>query len=212
MRLPIGQAGTALLERALPHLEELDLVLYEEAQGHQTPQNPAHAEDYETLARIDDPHLRLLIDVSMLMPQLPVSYLDALSAGGVNPELVRILSTEWQDPATQVAVFDALRDGAVPPRVHTLFMDLVIRFGRSNAAALTGVLSLIGGVHVKFWDLDDADGRVTGPVRDLATMLRTCRFTGTLCSEWGGHEWLDADATEMTRAHLALTRTILSSR
>src|SRR4030095_2765986 len=43
VRLPIGQAGDALLRRVLPTLHELDLVLYEEIQGQQAPDSPMTA-------------------------------------------------------------------------------------------------------------------------------------------------------------------------
>ena len=43
VRLPIGQAGEPLLRRLLPTLHELDLVLYEEIQGQQTPDSPTTA-------------------------------------------------------------------------------------------------------------------------------------------------------------------------
>ena len=99
-----------------------------------------------------------------------------------------------------------LRSGAVPPDAHALYMNLLVRFGRSSAPALEDVLPLVGAFHLKFWDLDDADGRVTRPLRDLGALLRRAQFTGTLCSEWGGHEWLDADPAAMTRGHLALVR------
>jgi len=211
VRLPIGQAGGILLERVLPLLHERGLVLYEEVQGRQTPHDPAYADAYDTIARFDDSHLRLLVDISMLMPALPTSYLAALTAGGVDPALVQLLATEWRDPETQNAVFAALRAGSVPPAVHTLFMDLVVRFGRSDAADLRDILPLVGGFHLKFWDLDDTDARVSQPMRDLGALLRASTFTGTLCSEWGGHEWLEADATEMTREHLALASRALSA-
>ena len=90
-------------------------------------------------------------------------------------------------------------------------MNLLIRFGRSDAADLRGILPLTGGFHLKFWDLDDADGRVSQPIRELGGELARAGFEGTLCSEWGGHEWLqDLDATETTRAHLQLARTALA--
>ena len=76
---------------------------------------------------------------------------------------------------------------------------------------LRGILPLVGAVHLKFWDLDDAGGRVSQPIRDIAAELAAVGFAGTLCSEWGGHEWLDADAAAMTRAHLELARTALST-
>ena len=204
VRLPIGQAGEPLLRRLLPALAELDLVLFEEIQGQQTPDAPGTAPALETIARLDDPRVRVLLDISMLMPSLPPSYLKLLRRSGVDEALLSRLGTDWRDPATNGAVIDALRSGGVPPQVHTAFMNLLVRFGRSRASDLRGILPLIGAVHLKFWDLDDTDDRVSGPIRDIAAELAAGGFRGTLCSEWGGHEWIDDDAADMTRQHLAL--------
>lgn len=204
VRLPIGQAGPALLGRVLPVLHELDLVLFEEAQGRQTPDDPETARALDAIASIDDPHVRLLLDCSMLMPALPVTYVDALGATGLDRALVDRLAAGWRDPATVGLLVSTLRAGAVPPQAHALFMDMLVRFGRSDASVLGGILPLVGGFHMKFWDLDDTDGRVSRPIRDLGAVLAGSDFAGTLCSEWGGHEWLDADAADMTRRHLAL--------
>jgi hypothetical protein len=209
-RLPIGQAGTPLLRRLLPTLHDLDLVLYEEVQGQQSPGSTAQPA-YDAIAEFDDPHVRLLVDISMLMPALPTTYLVQLRDGGVPASLIDALESDWRDPATHQAVVELLRSGGVPPRARTLFMNLLIRFGRSDAADLRGILPLTGGFHLKFWDLDDAGGRVSQPIRELGGELARAGFEGTLCSEWGGHEWLDdLDATETTRAHLQLARTALA--
>ncbi|WP_231916238.1 restriction endonuclease subunit R [Microbacterium karelineae] len=210
-RLPIGQAGPALLARLQPVLHELDLVLFEEAQGSQTPGSDAHAADYDEIARLDDPHLRLLIDISMLMPALPTSYVRALASAGVDDALVRRLADGWRDPATPRVVMEALRGGAIPGSAQALAMDMIVRFGRSSADELREVLPLVGAFHLKFWDLDDADGRVSAPIRDVGSLLRGTAFRGTLCSEWGGHAWLDDDPAEMTSAHLALARRALGA-
>jgi len=209
VRLPIGQAGS-LLAGLVPLLDELDLVLYEEAQGHQTPTDPGTAAAYDRIAELDTPRVRLLLDISMLMPALPVTYLEKLERGGLPADLVRRLRDEWRDPATHGAVIDVLRSGGVPGPVHTLYMNLLVRFGRSNVADLASVLPLLGALHLKFWDLDDADGRVSTPIREVGRALRATGFAGTLCSEWGGQEWLDDDPWEMTERHLALARTVLA--
>lgn len=212
IRLPIGQAGPPLLDRLLPHLHELDLTLFEEIQGQQTPQNPAIAPALQTIDELGDAHVRVLVDVSMLMPSLPPSYLEQLELGGIPADLVERLSTEWRAPETLEAALGLLRSGGVPPRVHTLFMNLLIRFGRSDAGVLREVLPLVGGFHLKFWDLDDTDDRISGPLHDLGRLLASSGFRGTLTSEWGGHEWLDGwDATETTRRHLALARQALAA-
>ncbi len=210
VRLPIGQAGAELITLLQPLLHELDLVLYEEIQGQQAPGSPAVDPALEVIAGLADDHVRLLVDISMLMPALPVSYLEKLGQGGVSPDLLARLGNEWRDPATNDAVTALLRSGNVPPRIHTLFMNLLIRFGRCDAADLQGILPLVGGFHLKFWDLDDDGGRVSQPLRDLGGLLRRNGFSGTLTSEWGGHEWLEDDPAEMTRRHLALAEAALA--
>ena len=211
VRLPIGQAGEPLLRELLPILHELDLVLFEEIQGQQTPDSTAARRPIDTIAAIDDPHVRLLVDISMLMPSLPTSYLEQLRAGGVPESLLQRLTSDWRDPATNEAVVALLRSGGVPPEVHTAYMNLLVRFGRSDAADLRDILPLVGAFHLKFWDLDDTDGRVSQPIRDLGAELAGTDFVGTLCSEWGGHEWLHDDAADITRRHLNLARLALSA-
>lgn len=211
IRLPLGQAGPELLRHLLPFLHEHSLTLYEELQGQQSPDKSQHAAAVAAVSEVDDPRIRLLLDISMLMPSLPPSYLVRLRAGGVDASLADTLERDWRDPATLAAVQGALRDGAVPPQVHTLFMNLVIRFGRTDARELRDILPLVSGVHLKFWDLDDTDGRISNPIREISEELAGVGFTGTLCSEWGGHEWIDDLAPEQaTRAHLSLAAEALA--
>ena len=210
VRLPIGQAGRPLLERVLPILHETGLTLFEEIQGSQTPGSPQAGAAIDEIVGIDDPHMRLLVDISMFMPAIPESYLTRLAAGGVPAELVDVLRHQWRDPATVGAIVGLLRSGGVPASIHTLYMDMLVRFGRSDATVIADVLPWIGAFHLKFWDLEDSDDRVSGPIRDLAAVLAGTGFTGTFCSEWGGHEWLDDDPTTITRDHLALARLALN--
>lgn len=211
VRLPIGQAGPELLAQIQPVLHHLDLVLFEEIQGQQDPRNPTIRAALDHIAALDDPRVRVLVDISMLMPALPMTYLDELARGGVSPVLCSRLAEEWKDPSTNEAVLAALRTGTVPSRIHTLFMNLLIRFGRSDAADLQEILPLVGAFHLKFWDLEDEDGRVSEPLRDLGRLLGREGFTGTLTSEWGGHEWLRDAPSEMTRRHLALAEASLAA-
>lgn len=209
IRFPLGHAGEHLLRRLVPVLHELEITLFEEAQGQQTP--TAAEASYAAIAAIDDPRVRVLLDISMLMPAVPTTYLERLRRGGLDPDLVARIENDWRDPATQDAVMAALRGGQVPPSLLTLYMDMVVRFGRSAASDLRPILPLVSGFHLKFWDLVDDDGRVSQPIRDLGAELATADFAGTLCSEWGGLAWLDDDPAAMTRAHLALARQALAA-
>jgi len=195
----------------VPLLHELDLTYFEEIQGQQTPDAPATAAALDVLDALGDPRVRVLVDISMLMPSLPPSYLEMMAAAGLPAELVGRLATEWRSPETHAAVIDLLRSGGVPPHVHTPFMNLLVRFGRSDAAVIRPILPLVGAFHLKFWDLDDTDGRVSNPIRDLGDELARTTFVGTLTTEWGGHEWLEGETpTDMTRRHLALARAALA--
>ena len=71
----------------------------------------------------------------MLMPSLPHSYLDRLQRRRRSRRccIETATRTDWRDPATG-AVVELLRSGGVPPNVHTLYMNLLVRFGRSDAA------------------------------------------------------------------------------
>jgi hypothetical protein len=211
VRLPIGQAGPELLTRFQPLLHELDLVLFEEIQGQQDPRNPHVLPALDQIASIDDERIRVLVDISMLMPALPVSYLEELRRGGIAAGLVARLESNWKDPATHESVIAALRSGTVPASIHTLFMNLLIRFGRSDAADLKDILPLVGAFHLKFWDLDDSERRVSRPIEEVARLLGQEGFSGTLTSEWGGHEWLRDDPADMTRRHLALAENALAA-
>ncbi len=213
VRLPLAQAGPGLLNRLLPLLHELDLVLYQEIQGPQSPYAPPYADAIDDLVARDDPRLRLVLDTSMAMPAVPVTYLERLRACGVPGDLVDRIDLEWPSPATTAAMRESLAQGRIPPPATALAMTLLVRFGRSEIADLAGILPLVGAVHLKFWDLVDDGGRVTRPLRDLAVALAEVGFAGTLCSEWGGHDWLAGrvDATNVTRQHLALARAAFDS-
>lgn len=211
VRLPIGQAGPELLTLVQPLLHDLDLVLLEEIQGQQNPRSPQVQPALDHIAALDDPRVRVLVDISMLMPALPATYLEELARGGVSPVLCGRLETDWRDPSTHDAVTAALRSGNVPEKMHTLFMNLLTRFGRSDAADLQEILPLVEGFHLKFWDLEDSDLRVSRPIHELALLLGQEGFSGTLTSEWGGHAWLQDDPTDMTRRHLELAKNALEA-
>jgi hypothetical protein len=211
VRLPFGQPDRALLETLAPTLVDLDLVLYQEIQGQQVPGSPGYNESITTIDALNDPHLRVLLDSSMLMPSLPTTYVEALAESGVPPRVVAAVSQDWSSPDTATLVRQTLEDGLVPQSAMPLFITLLVRFGRATVDDLAPLLPYVGAVHLKFWDLDDSDGRVSGPVRDLAVALKERAFTGTLCSEWGGHDWLvDEDPAAMTAAHLGMVRSILA--
>jgi hypothetical protein len=211
VRLPFGQPSRPLLIELLPLLHELDLVLYQEIQGSQGPGTAEYDDAMETLEALDDPRLGIVLDSSMVTPQLPVSYLEALGRADLPVGLLERVTTEWGTSETTAAVRDCLAAGQVPPHAMALYLTMVFRFGTWTVDDLEPFLPHVGAVQLKFWDLDDTDGRVTRPIADLRDALGRHGFAGTWCSEWGGHDWWEGPggATEMTLHHLDLVAGVL---
>ena len=211
VRLPFGQPSRPLLVELLPLLHELDLVLYQEIQGSQGPGTAGYDDAMDTLDSLDDSRLGIVLDTSMVTPRLPMSYLEALGRADLPAGLLERVTTEWGSPETTAAVRDCLAAGQVPPHAMALYMTMVFRFGTWTVGDLEPFLPHVGAVQLKFWDLDDADGRVTRPIAELGVALDRHGFAGTLCSEWGGHDWWDGPeaATEMTLKHLDLVADVL---
>jgi len=208
VRLPLGEAGAAVLARIQPLLHELDLVLVEEIQGSNRPGDDHVRSAVDVLAGFDDPHLRLLLDASVSMPALPPTYLEALAEAGARPDLLADMSAAWGEDGARSVIGPALGQGLPPAATH-MVMGSMVRFGWSDPGDWRELLPLVAGMHLKFWDLEDAENSVSRPLAAFAEGLREVGFTGVLCSEWGGHEWIDsADGTahEFTRRHLVLAR------
>ena len=71
----------------LPILHAPASTLFEEIQGSADPRLPQAGAAIDPIVELDDPHVRLLVDICMFMPPLPPSYLDALRGGRVPAEL-----------------------------------------------------------------------------------------------------------------------------
>jgi hypothetical protein len=83
------------------------------------------------------------------------------------------------------------------------------RFGASQIADWLPAFPWVRGVHLKFWDVDDDAGRITGPIRELAASLERLGYVGDYTSEWGGHQWMSLPTGwyDMTVAHRKLWET-----
>lgn len=202
-----------VLDGLRPCLDRLGLTLNQEAQGSLRADSPEVDQRVESALRFPD-NFGFVFDLSACMYGLPITYVEDLRRLGVPERAVRLLADEWpsQGGAIRDRVFDAA--GSVSPEAELRLSMPFGRFGNSQVAEFRDFLRLVDVVHLKYWDLDDQDGIISSPLRDLAGELAQIGFRGPLTSEWGGHEWLspdDADATTMTRGHRSLFRAAIDS-
>jgi hypothetical protein len=108
-------------------------------------------------------------------------------------------------PAHRVApeVAPRLADPALSPAARSLLITAMIRFGARAPDQWLRHARWIASVHLKWWDLESAAADLAGGVGVLLDGLVADGFTGTVCSEWGGHEWepLEVSAAVQSDAH-----------
>jgi hypothetical protein len=207
VRVGLGFVPEAVLTALVPVLEANDMVWVEEVQGPCRPDSEQLQRRLELAENLASGHVRFLLDLSLCMPRLPTSYVEALHRHGAAPALIDRLRDAW-NAADHHAVAALLRPelaAAESPQLAALFVVPLTRFGCTTVADWRWLLPNVAAVHLKYWDLDDHDGAVSRPIRQLRSALADTGFTGTFCSEWGGHEWMpDADPVAMTLGHRSL--------
>jgi sugar phosphate isomerase/epimerase len=207
VRVGLGLVPEPVLTALVPTLEAAGIVWVEEVQGSWRPDAEGLHRRLDLVTRLASEHVRFLFDLSLCMPALPTSYIEALRRHGAAPALVDRLEDAWQgaDPQEISALLSPAVAAAQSPPLASLFVTALTRFGRTTVADWRWFVPHVAAVHLKYWDLDDRNGVISTPMRDLRTALADIGFTGTFCSEWGGHEWMSGvDPVAMTAGHRRL--------
>ena len=208
LRIPFGVVPWTVLERVADQARATGVLLLEEVQGPADPGGPPILARIEDLERTGDTTVRLLLDTSALMGGLPGTYASALRAERVPDALVERLGQALADGRVAPIVLPALADPAITPAGHALLLTAMTRFGSTRADEWSSLAPWIAAVHVKWWDLGSAAADLDGEAGAVLEGLLSAGFDGTVCSEWGGHEWmgLGTRAADQVAAHLALLR------
>lgn len=203
-----------LLARLAVEAERWGVSVWQEVQGATQPGEQFERQQL-AIERIGSDKLGFVFDTSACMPALPVTYLEELRRIGVPEDVVNHLDAEWSvsDPATLRAGLDGRMPGASLNPEQSLRLSMAFgRFGHTSMADWRDVLPHFRAIHLKYWDLEDEDQRVSRPLADVRRMFGSAGFDGLVTSEWGGHEWMaDADAFRMTREHRAIYDSALTA-
>ncbi|GCD89938.1 hypothetical protein [Nocardioides sp. LS1] len=208
----------AVVERVVPVLEELGLVLTFEIQGPHTPDAP----DVTTLIAWLESHpgspVGLTFDSSVAMPDLPASYRRALPRLGATPDMEARLEEAWRSdgpPFQRLGRFLATLDRAeVSADLQEQLVTPFVRFGHGDLADWCHVLPWVRHAHAKFWDWEDVETQVLDPHRAFVAMLVGSGYAGSISSEFGGIAWLERDGLDvfdLTRQHVAFLRSAVAS-
>jgi sugar phosphate isomerase/epimerase len=207
----------ALIERLVPTLERLNLILVLEVQGPTTAESPTLVTTVELLERLQSGAVGLVLDFSLSMAGLPVTFLSRLRRDGMDDDVEAALVAGWhaEGPAHQRSrdFVELARARGAPEAVITRGLTPFMRFGSAEPESFTPMLPWVRHAHAKYWDLEDAERHVVGPHAVFLRLLTDAGYDGHISSEWGGSDWLeveDASAFELTRRHLGLVRRLLT--
>ena len=209
---------TAVLDRVVPVLDELALVLTFEIQGSHTPDAP----EVSTLIAwlLDNPGtpVGLTLDDSLAMSDLPLGYRRLLRRLGTTADIEARLDGAWRSNGAPfdrlrrfLAAIDAMQ---VSEAQQEQFVTPFIRFGHGELQDWAHVLPWVRHAQAKFWDWEDAGTRTTAPHRELVDMLVKHWFTGSISSEFGGIAWLEReelDIFDVTRQHVTFLRSAVAN-
>jgi hypothetical protein len=206
IRMPFGVLPWSLLERAAERARAAGVLLLEEVQGPTDPNGPRIPDRIADLERTGETAVRLLLDLSVLMTALPPTYVDALAAEGVPRETIARLADAFAARSVAPVAGPSLADPALSPAAKSLLITAMTRFGHATAEEWLPLAPWIASVHLKWWDLPSAEADLAGETGRLLEGLAAAGFAGTVCSEWGGHEWEGSDvpAAEQVEAHRRL--------
>jgi hypothetical protein len=212
VRAAIG-LDLAVVERVLPTLSALGLVLTLEVQGTMTLDSPPLAELHAWLRAHERAPVGLTFDMSVSMPDLPPSYRGHLRRLGMTAEVEQLLDLWWAADGPAHARFAGFRTDAGTAGASQVVLEQAVtafvRMGRSPLGTWTPLLPWVRHVHAKFWDWELPDEHVIGPHTQALALLNDAGYSGSVSSEWGGSEWLgleDVDTFELVGDHLSALR------
>lgn len=213
VRVGLGTMTPALCDAILPRLDMLGIQVLEEIQAGARPDAPAIGRTMELRGRLDTDRIGFVFDSSLVMQALPPTWVTALAADGVPAEVIDHVTEAWRDkdPDGWATTVDLIGTTDLPDSARRRLEMPFRRFGSSRMDEWSELLPHVTSVHLKFWDLDDHDGAVASQTTAVLSALDNVGYDGFVCSEWGGHDWLeleDHSGFAMTRRHRELVRTI----
>jgi hypothetical protein len=201
-----------VVERVLPTITSLALVLTLEVQGTNTPGSPPVAELAGWLAAHEGAPVGFTFDTSVAMPDLPPSFRRHLRSLGMSDGVEALLDGWWRSDAPGHERFAGFRAAAqergVPPAVLDATVTAFVRMGHGRPQDWRPLLPWVRHVHAKFWDWEEPDEHVLAPQAGCLAELDSAGYRGSVSSEWGGSEWhgLEVDAFELVGRHLGELR------
>lgn len=209
VRVGLGTMTPPLCDALLPHLDALEIQILEEVQAGTRPDAPAIDRTMAYRERVDTDRIGFVFDSSLVMRALPRTWIAALEADGVPGEVIHHVEQAWRDrdPDGWRVTVELIEPLALPGSARRRLEMPFRRFGASRMEEWAPLIPHITSVHLKYWDLDDRDGALSTQTREVFDALSAVDYDGYVCSEWGGHDWLEVEdhgGFAMTRGHRKL--------
>jgi hypothetical protein len=124
VRVGLGFVPDSVLTALVPVLEDNDIVWVEEVQGPCRPDSEQLHRRLELADTLATDRVRFLFDLSLCMPALPSSYVEALHRYGAAPALIDELTDAWNaaDQSAAAALLGPALAAAESSQLASLFV------------------------------------------------------------------------------------------
>lgn len=218
LRATLGM-DTEIIDRVVPVLDDLGLILTFEVQGNHTPSSADVLELVSWLEASPGAPVGITLDSSVAMPGLPVTYRRTLCALGLTDREIVLLDEAWRgggQPFTRLhGYLETIGRREVAASLREHLVTAFVRFGHGRLEQWRHVLPWVRHAHAKFWDWEEANLHVREPHGAFVDMLVTSGYEGSISSEFGGTAWLErpeVDVFDLTRKHVELLRSAVVER
>lgn len=197
-----------------PYAEELGLKMGLEVHAPAHANHPMVLAYREMYAKVDSPALGWIPDFGGTAERLPASFLESARARGVPEGLIALLLDIWpqEGPPPERAGRlreAAVREGYAPEHIQAVSLAFFI-LSNADARSWAELVDQTVHIHGKFYGVGE-DGREEAIDYDtILPIFARGGYTGSMCSEWEGHAYSEADAFAAVEAHQAMCRRILA--
>jgi len=205
----------AIVAELAPFAEDLGLKMGLEVHAPAHANHPMVVAYREMYAKVNSPALGWIPDFGGTAFRIPPSFLASARARGVPEGLIDLLLDIWPEPGAPPERVGKLHQfaakaGYKPEHVQIVSLAFFI-LSNHDPKSWAELVPETVHIHGKFYGVDE-DGREEAI--DYDTVLRIFRdggYAGSICSEWEGHAYSNADAFMQVEQHQAMCRRILAS-
>jgi sugar phosphate isomerase/epimerase len=179
----------ALLQRLLPHADDLGLDLVVELHSH-TIESPDIQELLAAFDTWNSPRVGFLQDLGAFTTTVPRAFLNYKAATGVPLEILAVVDEGYREGRSKQDVLAEVRALGGDALAIETANECFAMFVRTAPETLSSLGPYLRHVHTKFYEMIDGEEPCI-PYPEIISRLKGMGYEGVLSSEWTGFNFIE---------------------